>query len=338
MSTQPLTRQLMARAHAVSGWLESPAGIRLKKIASYGISLIILAILARAIADIGWREVLGVLPANPLFWLLLGGSYILPPLTEWYIYRRWWGFHWPALAVFLKMRVMNEALFSYSGHTYLLIWAAQRMGLSFDPNAPPPRLLGRGEGPGVDPGTSPFAAVKDMAITSGLAGNLATLLMLLVALAVSGDRIAQSEIEPGTMNLLLWSFAAMIALNVGILAFRGKVMSIPVRENLFAFRWHLVRVILAHVMIVGSWVIALPAIPFETWFLLGALRMVIGRMPLPNKELLFAAIAVGLTGNASVEVAALMAAQGALHLVFHGLSWGLASAIEGAAPEEARPV
>lgn len=327
----------MAQAQAAQDWLESPAGLRLKKIGSYGISLVILAILARAIAKIGWREVLAVLPASPSFWLLLAGSYFLQPAVEWLIYRRWWGFHWPALAVFLKMRVMNEALFSYSGHTYLLIWATQRMGISFDPNAPPPRLLGRGDGPGVDPASSPFAAVKDMAITSGIAGILATLVMLLLALAFSGEKIAASSLDPGTMRLLLGSFAAMILLNLGIIAFRGKVMSIPVKENMFAFRWHMFRVLLGHTMVLGSWVIALPAIPFETWFVLGALRMVIQRMPLPNKELLFAAIAVGLTGDASVQVAALMAAQGALHLVFHGLAWMIASAIEGAAPEEARP-
>ena len=84
----------------------------------------------------------------------------------------------------------------------------------------------------------------------------------------------------------------------------------------------------AHVLITASWIVALPQIDIDTWILLGALRMVIGRLPLPNKELLFAAIAVSLTGDASVEVAALMAAQGALHLVFHGVAWLAASAIE----------
>jgi len=60
-------------------------------------------------------------------------------------------------------------------------------------------------------------------------------------------------------------------------------------------------------------------------------------MPIPNKELLFAALAVALTGDASIEVAALMAAQGALHLIFHGLAWTAASAIEATAPDEGTP-
>jgi hypothetical protein len=297
------------------------------------LSILILGLLADAIAQVGWRNVLAALPANPLFWILFVGSYALPPLVDWFIYRRWWSLGAGSTAVFLKMRVMNEALFSYSGHTYLLVWAANRLGVEFDPTKPPPRILGRGDGPGVDPATSPFAAVKDMAITSGLAGNLATLLMLVAAVLMGGEVVLNEAVDPSTMKILLWSFAAMIALNIGILAFRGKVMSIPVRENLFAFRWHLLRVLLAHIALVASWVVALPHIPFGTWFLLGALRMVIGRMPLPNKELLFAAIAVGLTGDAAADVAALMAAQGALHLVLHAVSWLAASAIEARAAE-----
>lgn len=331
------TQRVIGAVAGAKAWLDSPAGTRVRRWFSYALSLLILLILVRAIADIGWREVLAVLPPSLLFWALFAGSYFLQPWTEWHIYRRWWGFGWPALAVFLKMRVMNEAIFSYSGHTYLLVWAANRMGISFDPDAPAPRLLGRGDTEGADPRTSPFAAVKDMAITSGLAGNFSTLLMLMLALAMGGDDVVRGTIDPATLRLMEVGFGGLILLNIGILIFRGKVMSIPVAENLFAFRWHLFRVLATQALIIASWIVALPAIPYSTWILLGALRMVIGRMPLPNKELLFAAIAVSLTGDASVQVAALMAAQGALHLVFHGIAWVAASAIEAADPEVDQP-
>jgi hypothetical protein len=128
----------------------------------------------------------------------------------------------------------------------------------------------------------------------------------------------------------------MVLLNIGIVLFRNRIMSLPARENMVAFFIHLIRVNGAHILFVASWIVALPMIDFGTWFLLGALRMVVMRMPIPNKELLFAAIAVQLTGSASVEVAALMAAQGALHLVFHAIAWGLASAIEASGPLEDR--
>ena len=331
MSTSPFISRLAGIADRIQDWGVSPAGMRAKKAFNILLSALILGLLVRAIAQVGWQQVVDAVPGNPWFWLLFVGSYLLQPLVEWHIYRRWWRFGWESFGVFLKMRVMNEALFSYSGHTYLLVWAANRLGIEFDPKAPPPRILGRGDGPGVDPATSPLAAVKDMAITSGLAGNLATLLILGIALSMDGAAVLGAALDPRTLKILMWSFAAMVALNVAIVLFRGKVMSLPPRENYFAFGWHLVRVVMIQAMLVGSWAVALPGFSAETWFLLGALRMMIGRMPVPNKDILFAAIAVSLTGDSSVQVAALMAAQGALILLFHAAAWGVALVQERAA-------
>jgi hypothetical protein len=316
-------------------WLDGPAGKRVQKWFSILLSLTILALLVRSIAQVGWREVLAALPANPLFWMVFAAAYLWPPVNEFLIYRRWWPMGLDGLAVMLKMRVMNEALFSYSGNTYLLVWATNRLGIRFDPDAPPPKLLGRGNGMGVDPRTSPFAAVKDNAITSGIAGVFATLLFLLVALAMGGDAVIGQTVDGGLIRTMVLAFGAMIVLNLGILLFRGRIMSLPVRENVRCFLMHLARVVGNQLLFIASWIIALPVIDGETWVLLGALRMVITRMPIPNQQVLFAAIAVALTGDASVQVAALMAAQGALHLVFHAIAWGTATAIERRGPPPA---
>ncbi len=326
---------MMLIAARVKEFGNSRAAVVLRKGFNIALSLLILLLLARAIGQVGWEQVVDAVPPSALFWLLFGASYLIQPLTEWFIYRRWWRFDWRAMPVFLRMRVMNDALFSYSGHTYLLVWAAARLGIEFDPDKPPARVLGRGDGPGTDPAKSPLAAVKDMAITSGLAGNLATLMMLLLALSMEGAAVLGQALDPRTLTILVWSFAGLIVLNVGILVFRRNIMSLPVSENLFAFWCHMVRVVGAQALLVASWAVALPGMPFETWFLLGSLRMVIMRLPVPNKEILFAAVAVSVTGDASVQIAALMAAQGALQLVFHVLSWAGAAAIETAAPEKA---
>ena len=320
----------MDLAGRVQAWGSSPTASRIGKGFNVLLSVLILMLLVRAIADVGWHQVVAVIPPSLPFWLLFIGSYLLHPLTEWFIYRRWWACDWRAIGVFLRMRVMNDALFSYSGHTYLLVWAARRLGIQFDPKAPPTRILGRGDGPGVDPAASPFAAVKDMAITSGLAGNFATLVLLLLALSMDGASVLTAALDPRTLRVLLWSFVALIVMNVGILAFRSKIMSLPARENVFAFGWHLFRVLAVQALLVASWAVALPGIGFNTWFLLGALRMVIMRLPVPNKEILFAAVAVSLTEDASIEIAALMAAQGALQLLFHAASWVAAGAMTGA--------
>lgn len=327
MTAPTFTSRLYGQINAAKSWMETPAGRRVQKGFSALLSVLVLVLLVRAIAELGWREVVAALPASPLFWLLFIGSYLLPPLADWFIYRRWWPISWRSIAVFLKMRVMNEALFSYSGHTYLMVWASKLFGSPFDPDNPP-KILGRGETIGLDPATNPLAAIKDMAITSGLAGNLSTFILLMVALALGGGPIIGAVMDPRTISILIWAFSAMMIGNIAIVLFRHRVMSIPARENIHAFFVHLFRVNAAHFLLVASWVVALPMIDFATWFLLGALRMVIMRMPIPNKELLFAAIAVELAGEASIAVAALMAAQGALHLVLHGFAWGAASALE----------
>ena len=331
-----LTERLVAAAGTVSGWFSSPAGQRFKRGSSIALSLLILAVLARAIADIGWDEIIAVVPRTALFWILFVASYLLPPLVDWSIYHRWWRFGPRVIAVFLKRRVLNETI-SYAGDTYLLAWACDFLGIKFDPDAPVKPIMGRGDGPGLDPRNSPFAAIKDVAIVSGLAGNLATLIMLLVAYAFGRDQIVDSQIDPGLVRPLLLVFAGFIVLNIAIVVFRNRVMSLPTRDNIGTFWWHMLRVVLGQVLIVATWIIALPEIPATTWMLLGALRMVIQRMPLPNKEVLFAAIAAALTGAASIEVAALMAAQGALQLVFHGIAWIAAAGIEASGPLSPKP-
>jgi hypothetical protein len=236
--------------------------------------------------------------------------------------------------MFLKRRVMNEALFSYAGDAFMMAWAATRFNLAFNPDDSAPRL-GRGAGPGTPAREAPIAAIKDVAITSGLAGNLFTLLMLVLALGLGGKTIMDADIDPTTIRRLLMGFALLILLSLTILFNRNKLLTLPVVANMRAFWLHLVRVSAMHFLLVATWFVALPFIGFGTWLVLGALRLIIGRMPVPNKELLFAALAVSLTGDASVKVAALMASQGVLYLAAHGLSWVMASFIDKTEPAPA---
>lgn len=320
---------ILARVPDLIGWFSTPMGMQVQRIGSIALSLIIILILARAIAMVGWKQVMVALPMSLLFWLVYLASYLIQPVFDHLIYRHWWRFDWRGIAVFLKKRVLNEAVFSYSGETYLMAWVARTRGLEFDPDAPRPRILGRGDGPGLDPRTHPLAAIKDVNITSGLAGNLFTLLMLFLALAMGGAGILSQAMDPDTLRRLIVGFAILVMISLSILGFRNKVMSIPVRDNLFSGGMHMLRVSGQHLFFTLTWVIALPMVSVKAWILLGALRLVVGRLPLPNKEVLFAAIAVTLTGPMGGQVQALMAAQGAMHLVMHLGAWFAASAIEG---------
>lgn len=291
-----------------------------KRVLSFGLSAAILAYLVRAVANIGWREVLDVLPANPLFYLLVAMSYMATPVTEYVIFRRWWPLTPRALAVFSKKRVLNEAVFGYSGDAYLFMWAKKALGA---------REVGAG----------PLAAVKDVAITSALAGNVATLLMLGLALSMGGGPAVEQAFTGGAMRSVGFGFAFVISISLAILLFSRRVMSLSARENTIIFLLHCARLLIGSALLLLAWIIALPSVDVGTWIVLGALRMVVTRLPfVPNKELLFAAIGVTLTGAAAPEVAALMAAAGALHLVSHVISYAGASYSEsrGDAVEEDR--
>ena len=281
-----------------------------KRLLSLGLSAAILAYLVRAVANIGWQEVLDVLPANPLFYVLVAMSYMATPVTEYVIFRRWWPLTPRALAVFSKKRVLNEAIFGYSGDAYLFMWAKKALGA---------REVGAG----------PLAAVKDVAITSALAGNVATLLMLGLALSMGGGPAVEQAFTGGAMRSVGFGFAFVISISLAILLFSRRVMSLSARENTIIFFLHCGRLLIGSALLLLAWIIALPSVDVGTWIVLGALRMVVTRLPfVPNKELLFAAIGVTLTGAAAPEVAALMAAAGALHLVSHVISYAGASFAE----------
>jgi hypothetical protein len=296
-----------ARRRLASAVRLSPAA---RRWLSLGASAAILAYLARAVADIGWHEVLAVLPTNPLFYLLVGLSYMATPVTEYIIFRRWWPLVPRALAVFSKKRVLNEAVFGYSGDAYLFVWAKKALGAR-------------------DVGAGPLAAVKDVAITSALAGNAATLLMLALALSMGGGPAVEAAFNGDAMRSVGLGFAFVISISLGILLFSRHVMSLSRRENGIVFLLHCARLLVGSSLLLLAWILALPEVAVGTWIVLGALRMVVTRLPfVPNKELLFAAIGVSLTGDAAPEVAALMAAAGALHLVSHVITYAGASFIE----------
>jgi hypothetical protein len=333
VSLSSLVAPIIVRANRLRDRLQSPAGRRFQMLASAVMSLAILALLVRAVIDVGWAELVEVTPRTAPYWLLFGASYFLHPLTDFQIYRRWWSLGWRTLSMFFKRRVMNEALFSYAGDAFMMAWAATRFNIAFDPDDATPKL-GRGDGPGTPAREAPIAAIKDNAITSGLAGNLFTLLMLVLAIVLGGRTIMDSEIDPTTIRRLIIGFALLIGLSLTILFNRNKLLTLPVADNLRAFRLHLLRVSAMHFLLVASWAVALPLIGIGTWLVLGALRLVIMRMPVPNKELLFAALAVSLTGDASVQVAALMASQGVLHLACHGVAWLVAILIDKTDPAD----
>ena len=101
------------------------------------------------------------------------------------------------------------------------------------------------------------------------------------------------------------------------MCFRQRLFSLPRRELKFALSMHFGRIALIGLGTALMWHLVLPAVPLSWWGLLVTIRMLISRLPLvPNKDLVFAGIAVVMLGSGT-HVAALLAMMAGLILLAH---------------------
>ena len=89
------------------------------------------------------------------------------------------------------------------------------------------------------------------------------------------------------------------------------------------FLVHLVRTIAYTALLALCWHLALPLVPLALWMLLVTGRQLVARLPLvPNKDIVFANLAVFLVGN-DAAVTRLVALTVALTLLCHVIVFAL---------------
>ena len=154
--------------------------------------------------------------------------------------------------------------------------------------------------------------VKDVAILSAMAANAVTLVLMVLSYPLLGTlRLGIDS------TAFFGSVAVMLVISSGVLFFRKKLFSLPARDLWFVTAVQSARVVATLVLTGLCWHLALPAEPVELWVLLSAMRMLLSRLPfLPNKDLVFAALAVFMIGH-DAEVGALMAMMASLLLATH---------------------
>jgi hypothetical protein len=239
---------------------------------------------------VGLRDIAAMLDRTPAFWLTFALVYFALPVSEWVIFRRLWRLPLAGLGALIRKFVSNEVLFGYSGEVYFYLWARDRVRLA----------------------NTPFGAVKDVAITSALAGNVATLATLACAIPA----LTHGELGRYSMPML-WSGLAVVGVSLAVVLFSRKIFSLGRPELVFVFNVHLVRLVAATFLTGVLWALALPGMPVGLWAVLAALRMLLGRLPfITNKELLFANVAIVLVGG-HTQVGGLMAAVAMLTLAAH---------------------
>jgi hypothetical protein len=254
------------------------------------ISLLVLCAVAWQLRHLEIRAIFSMAPASPLFWAVFALYYVAEPLAEWIIFRRLWRIPVSGFFALARKAVSNEILLGYSGEVYFYAWARRNSAIT----------------------TAPFGAIKDAAVLSALTGNVMTIAMLAIAAPALASLDIVSNAGPA-----LWSIVLVLATSALIVVFRGRLFSLPRPEILFVSAVHAGRIAIKAALAALLWSLILPQAPLSLWLALAAARLLLSRLPfLPNKDLVFAGLAVALVGQ-QTDIVSAMALMASLVLAVH---------------------
>jgi len=252
------------------------------------LSVAILAVVAWQLRALNFADIIKSIPRNPWFWVVFFVYYWFGIVCEFYIFKRLWNIPSEGIIALARKNVSNVLLIDYLGEAYFYAWARKKMKMV----------------------TSPFGAVKDVAILSAVVSNVVTLVMVAVAYPYAG------ELDLGVTGKALAGSVGLIALiSILVVAFGKRLLSLS-RGNLwFVSGVHLTRVIVSEGLLALCWSLALPHVPLTMWLVLATVKMLLSRLPLiSNRDVIFAGVAVFLVGR-DIEIQVLMALMATLGLL-----------------------
>lgn len=268
------------------------------------LSLLVIAAALYQARRVDFSEIVALIPDSPTFWALFAASYLAGPLSEWIIFRRLWGVGPGAFGALVRKLIYNELLVGYLGEVYFYGWA--RRELKFV--------------------TTPFGAVKDVAVLSAVAGNVMTLAFIVIAFPFIGLLPVHEQ-----ATVIGWSLAFVVGTSLAVLLWRRSIFSLERAELKLVLAVHVLRILATTGLSAALWHYVLPDIAFGWWLILATIRLLISRLPfVPNKDVVFAGVAVLALGEV-VSLAALMAMMAALILTAHvlaGLSFAVADLLK----------
>lgn len=246
--------------------------------------------LSRALFGGGLAGLAGVIPRDPWFYIASIALYLTVPVGDFVIFRKLWRLPPEGFVALLKKGVANEVVLGYAGEAYFYAWAKTRNEMV----------------------AAPFGAVKDVSILSALAGNVVTLLLVVLALPFAYN------VLPTNLGVSLgWSVALVVATSLPFLVFSRRVFSLPRPVLRWVFWVHVARLVASTLLIALVWRFGRPEIALGSLMILSAGRMLVGRLPLvPNKDLLFANFTILFVGQGA-GLSSLVAVTAAFTLLIH---------------------
>lgn len=287
---------------------DSAAASLAVRILQGGFALAVVLFLAHKLEAVGWRDVLASLPNTPWFYLFFAIMYFAYPVAEQVVYRLIWGVDTKRhTSVFLRMRVYNFAVLSYSGEAFLGLWARKNLKLRSG---------------------QIFSSIKDSNILSSLASNSFTII-LLVSLFATNQLHFITDANADFRLYLALAFLVGIILVPAVIHFRKHILSLEGAKARRVFLVHLTRQIIVLLAQTAMWTVALPEVPVNGWLLLLTAQMVLTRIPfLPNTDLLLAGLGLSLMAYMAApeaKLAGMFFAAGVLSQIFNVVVFVFAS-------------
>jgi len=266
------------------------------------------AFLLHRLSAIGWDNVLGALPAEPVFYLLLILHFLLIPSAELLVFDPLWRDsqtprHTRFLA-FLRKQALNDTVLGYSGDAYLLWWGRRNLG------------IGK---------TRIFHSIKDSTLLSAACSSS-------LAVLVAGTLYMFGYLAPLTANLpdAAPMFVGVLGLSVLVIPllalFGRKILGLSDQDVRRICSVHVTRQLISEALLILQWRIVLPDVAISVWLGLVAARMVVTRVPMiPNKELTMLALAAGVAGQleghipSAAALAGLFLARAGVMQILNGL-------------------
>ncbi len=245
----------------------------------------IIGVLIYQLTQVGWVEVLRSLPTNPLFYVLQLVIYMALPVSELFIYKKSWKFKiMEGLPVFIYKKIYNSDVITYSGEIYLYYWAKKKFSYT------------RKE---------IVSIIRDNNILSTISSTM--IAVLLIGVFLTFGHIGFNDIIGREGRIWLPWVLLVVAVLGGIAwHYRSHWFSLSRREALYILSVHTLRLLAVHALELLQWVVAIPMVSITNWFSLMAAKIATSRIPLlPNKDLIFVSIVIGLSGKFGIPQAEL---------------------------------
>lgn len=261
---------------------------RLLAWATPALSVAILAVVIYQFRNINLQQLREAIPTNPLFWVVFLCYFFAGPVADFVIFRRLWGIPFEGFIALLRKSVSNALLVDYLGEAYFYSWARKKMNMV----------------------TSPFGAVKDVAILSALVSNGVTIAMMAMAYPYA------HEFNFGVAGTTIAASIGIVAIiSIVVVAFGKRLFSLTRSQLWWVSGVHLTRLVATNLLLALAWSLALPDVALTWWLVLVTINMLLGRLPLiSNKDVIFAGLVVFLVGR-DEEVKLLMALMATLMLL-----------------------